>query len=121
MPRVASPFGLTPRERELAGWLGEDLNFLQIAAQMGISRHTVNKHCLSIQAKLGVHSRHAAVALLSALGIPVLKSRPRTSGVVAKLSRGQNRKSASSREGTNNSMDPRPRVTAVPRANGLIC
>ncbi|MBN9690822.1 MAG: helix-turn-helix transcriptional regulator [Verrucomicrobia bacterium] len=90
MPRAASPFGLTPRERELAGWLGEDVNFAEIAAQLGISRHTVNKHCLSIQAKLGVHSRHAAVALLSALGIPVLKSRPRPGGAGRSRSPKQN-------------------------------
>lgn len=63
---------LSPRVREIAGWLGEDLTYDEIGCRLKVSGHAVRKHARGLQAKLGVHSRHAVVAQLAARGIPVL-------------------------------------------------
>lgn len=50
----------TPREAEILHWLGEGKTNAEIAAILGISPRTVEKHCEQLFAKLGVESRLAA-------------------------------------------------------------
>jgi len=66
------PAGLTPREREILALLASGESTRMIARRLFISIATVRNHTQSILAKLGVHSRLAAVALAS-------RSRPRGS------------------------------------------
>jgi len=58
----AAPAGLTTREVEVLGLLGEGLRNSEIAARLVISQRTVAKHVAAILAKLEVGSRGAAVA-----------------------------------------------------------
>ncbi len=62
-PVAASPGGvaLTSRERDVLGWVRQGKSDLQVAAILGISVRTVQKHLERIYAKLGVESRLAAV------------------------------------------------------------
>jgi DNA-binding NarL/FixJ family response regulator len=53
---------LTKREREILGLFAEGLGTDAISSRLGISRVTVRNHSQRILAKLGVHSRLAAVA-----------------------------------------------------------
>ncbi len=53
--------GLTPRECDVLGWAGHGKADLQIAAILGISVRTVQKHLERVYAKLGVENRLAAV------------------------------------------------------------
>jgi DNA-binding NarL/FixJ family response regulator len=55
-------YGLTPREREVLGHLVTGLQKKQIADEMFITFHTVDKHLRSIYAKLQVPSRSIAIA-----------------------------------------------------------
>jgi DNA-binding NarL/FixJ family response regulator len=55
-------YGLTPREREVLGYLVDGLQMKQIADRMFITFHTVDKHLRSIYAKLQVPSRSLAIA-----------------------------------------------------------
>lgn len=48
---------LTPRERELVLWLADGGSTKEIAAQMGLTKQTVNTYLKRIYAKVGVHSR----------------------------------------------------------------
>jgi DNA-binding CsgD family transcriptional regulator len=77
---VTAQVRLTPREREIASWMGEDLSYEEIGEQLGISDHCVRKHARSLQRKVGVRRRHAAVAQLAAQGVAVLR---RTMGTAA--------------------------------------
>lgn len=58
----AHPAGLTTREREILALLANGLPNPQIAAQMFVSRKTVEHHVSSILGKLNVPSRDAAVS-----------------------------------------------------------
>lgn len=49
--------GLTPREREIAALVAEDLSDVEIAAAIQISRHTVRQHLKGVYRKLGVRTR----------------------------------------------------------------
>ena len=60
MPKA--DYGLTPREREVLGHLVTGFQKKQIADQMFITFHTVDKHLRSIYAKLQVPSRSIAIA-----------------------------------------------------------
>lgn len=55
--------GLTRREAEILGWLSEGKTNTEIAALLGISPRTVEKHCENLFAKLGVESRLGAALL----------------------------------------------------------
>lgn len=55
-------YGLTPREREVLGHLVTGFQKKQIADEMFITFHTVDKHLRSIYAKLQVPSRSIAIA-----------------------------------------------------------
>lgn len=52
---------LTERESQVLQWLGRGLANKQIAAQLGISEHTVKFHISSIYTKLGVANRAEVV------------------------------------------------------------
>jgi excisionase family DNA binding protein len=54
---------LTAREREVLRFLAEGLSDKEIAASLGISRHTVSNHVSAVRDKLGAPSRAGAVAL----------------------------------------------------------
>jgi NarL family two-component system response regulator LiaR len=54
---------LTPRERDVLMCLAQGCSRAEIAAELGMSAHTVRTHTNKIFAKLGVHSRLEAVAL----------------------------------------------------------
>ncbi len=54
--------GLTPREREVLGALVRGLTNDEVAAALGISVNTVERHASSIYRKLDVPGRAAAVA-----------------------------------------------------------
>jgi len=54
-------FNLTPRERQVLGWLAGGKTNRDIAAILGASRRTVEKHLEHIYDKLGVENRTAAV------------------------------------------------------------
>jgi DNA-binding NarL/FixJ family response regulator len=52
---------LTPREREVLSLVAADFGTAEIAAQLGLSVNTVRHHVQSVLAKLGVHTKLAAV------------------------------------------------------------
>lgn len=60
--RVAAPYDLTRREREVLRLLVQGRADADIAMALFISPHTVTTHVKRVLAKLGVHSRAAAVA-----------------------------------------------------------
>jgi DNA-binding CsgD family transcriptional regulator len=54
-------FGLTAREVQVARLLTEGRTDAEMAAVLGVTRHTASRHAEHVRAKLGVRSR-AAVA-----------------------------------------------------------
>jgi DNA-binding NarL/FixJ family response regulator len=58
---------LTQREREMLGLVAEGLTNAQIARTLWVAESTVAKHLEQAYAKLGVHSRTAAVTRLRKL------------------------------------------------------
>lgn len=68
-PPFPEPIELTRREHEVAGYLGEDLGYADLAARMGVTTETVRLHAKNLFRKLGVSSRHAAVDELWRRGI----------------------------------------------------
>ena len=63
---------LTPREREILRLLAEGLANREIAAQLGLSDHTVKFHLRAVFSKLGAHSRTEAVSLAVRRGLLLL-------------------------------------------------
>jgi DNA-binding CsgD family transcriptional regulator len=61
---LESTYGLTPREIQVAMLLAQGRSNVAIAAALRISPHTARHHTQRVLAKLGVHSRAAAGALL---------------------------------------------------------
>jgi len=57
----AGPAGLTPRENEVLHWLAHGKTDAEIAALLGLSPRTVQKHLEHVYIKLGVETRTAAV------------------------------------------------------------
>lgn len=60
-PAVAA--GLTRREREVLTWVARGTRSAEIARALAVRPCTIEKHLERIYAKLGVHSRTAAVAV----------------------------------------------------------
>ena len=58
-------YQLTPRESEIAIWLAEGKSNPEIAAILGPSPRTIEKHVEKILAKLGVENRTAAALLIA--------------------------------------------------------
>jgi DNA-binding CsgD family transcriptional regulator/GAF domain-containing protein len=56
-PADANLPGLTPRERQVAALVADDLSDAEIAGAIGISPHTVRQHLKGVYRKLGVRSR----------------------------------------------------------------
>ena len=65
--RSADTPRLTPREREVLGLVAEGLTNTEIAQALWVAPSTVSKHLEQAYAKLGVHTRTAAVARLAQL------------------------------------------------------
>jgi HD-GYP domain-containing protein (c-di-GMP phosphodiesterase class II) len=59
-PRIARPAGLTDREAEVLGLLARGLQTKQVAAALGISVKTADRHVQNAYAKVGVSTRAAA-------------------------------------------------------------
>ena len=55
-------YGLTPREREILQKLVDGLTLKKIAAELGLSYHTISNHLRNVYSKLHVRSRSSAVA-----------------------------------------------------------
>ncbi len=60
-PAVRNDLALTPRERDVLGWLAGGKTDRDIGAILGCSHRTVQKHLQRIYEKLGVETRTAAV------------------------------------------------------------
>jgi len=66
------PDALTAREAQILALLAEGLVNKQIAARLGISRHTVKTHLGALFHKLGVSTRAEAVAAGARAGVILL-------------------------------------------------
>ena len=64
-----NPAGLTARELEVLGLLGEGLRNAQIAERLVVSQRTVDHHVTAILRKLGVGTRGEAAAEARRLGL----------------------------------------------------
>lgn len=69
---AAPPEPLTTREAQILALLAEGLVNKQIAARLGISRHTVKTHLAALFHKLGVSTRAEAVAAGARAGVILL-------------------------------------------------
>ena len=69
---TAAPDALTGREAQILALLAEGLVNKQIAARLGISRHTVKTHLAALFHKLGVSTRAEAVAAGARAGMILL-------------------------------------------------
>jgi len=70
-----SPYGLTLRQQEVLGLIGDGLSDQQIAQQLKLSQHTVHFHISTLFEKLGVRNRaQAAVKLVRENLVPAQPS-----------------------------------------------
>ena len=69
---IAPPEPLSAREAQILALLAEGLVNKQIAARLGISRHTVKTHMAALFHKLGVSTRAEAVAAGARAGVILL-------------------------------------------------
>ena len=69
---VAAPTLLSPREQEVLALLSEGLSNRDVAARLGISRHTAKFHVNAILDKLGATTRTEAVVLAARSGLLTL-------------------------------------------------
>lgn len=83
-PRLERPAGLTAREAEVVGLLARGLQTKQIAAALGISSKTADRHIQNAYAKIGVSTRAAAAVFAMQHGLttwgelPIGTARPRS-------------------------------------------
>jgi DNA-binding NarL/FixJ family response regulator len=68
-PAATSEFQLTEREKEILSMLVNGHTYKRIAAELGISFSTVNRHVTHVYGKLRVHSVGEAVALAVRKGL----------------------------------------------------
>ncbi len=68
--------GLTPRELEVLGLLGQGLDPRTISKQIGVSLHTCRGYVKSILAKLDAHSQLEAVVVATRNGLISVGDRP---------------------------------------------
>ena len=68
-PRGAYPGGLTPREAEVLGLLAGGRTNKEIAAELVISVHTVERHLATIYGKIGARNRADATAFAHTSGL----------------------------------------------------
>jgi DNA-binding NarL/FixJ family response regulator len=61
------PVGLTPRERDIAALVAEELSNRQIASELVLSEHTVATHVRNVLKKLGLYSRNQIAARFTEL------------------------------------------------------
>jgi DNA-binding CsgD family transcriptional regulator len=66
---LASPFGLTGREREVLALIARRLTDAEIAAELFLSVRTAENHASNLLGKLGVASRREAAALAARHGL----------------------------------------------------
>jgi DNA-binding NarL/FixJ family response regulator len=59
-PRIERPAGLTDREAQVVGLLARGLQTKQVAAALGISAKTADRHVQKAYVKIGVSTRAAA-------------------------------------------------------------
>ncbi|WP_250214156.1 ATP-binding protein [Acrocarpospora catenulata] len=71
---AANPAGLTARQIEVLGLVAEGLTDAGIAGRLSLSTKTVGHHISALLAKLGVASRHEAVAVARRLAIVPAKN-----------------------------------------------
>ncbi|MFC4104040.1 response regulator transcription factor [Paenibacillus xanthanilyticus] len=56
-PKEGSPCPVTPREREILGWISKGLTNREIAFELDISEQTVKNHLKNLLGKLGLDNR----------------------------------------------------------------
>ncbi|HWB71056.1 MAG TPA: FHA domain-containing protein [Egibacteraceae bacterium] len=60
---------LSPRQREVLGYLQQGLTNPEIATRLGVTERTVKAHCQEVFERLGARNRTAAVAAAMRLGL----------------------------------------------------
>jgi DNA-binding NarL/FixJ family response regulator len=65
-----NPAGLTGRQVQVLGLLGQRLTNAEIAGRLGLSVRTVDTHVAAVLGKLGLHDRRHAAARAAELGLP---------------------------------------------------
>jgi DNA-binding NarL/FixJ family response regulator len=80
---------LTSRQREVLRCLADGLSRSEVAAELGLSPHTVRTHVQEVLRKAGVHSTLAAVARAREVGYRGLPTRDAQKCVVALVPRGE--------------------------------
>ena len=58
-------YKLTPRESEVAEWVGRGKNNSEIAIILGITSHTVKQHLTSVYKKLHLENRYQLILHLA--------------------------------------------------------
>ena len=69
--RAAEMGDLTPREREVLGFISHGLADADIAQKLGLTRSTVRNHVATLYSKIGVHSRSSAIVWARERGINI--------------------------------------------------
>jgi DNA-binding CsgD family transcriptional regulator len=65
-----SDVSLTPRQREVARLLAQDLTYLDIAVRLGISPRTVEHHAAELRRRTQSRTTAAAVSRARVRGLP---------------------------------------------------